>query len=237
MINVAIVEDEKKSAELLARYISDYVHSSGEELRVTAFGNAVDFLSNYRAEFDIVFMDIEMPGMDGMTASRKLRETDPVTVIVFVTNMAQFAVKGYEVGALDYIVKPLSYYDFRLKLQRAVNFVRSHDDKILNIVKSGGYVRVRIRDIMYVEVMGHKVAYHLNDAVIGEYRSLSSLEEVLRGSHFIRCNNYCLVNPVHITYVHGLTIRVGGEELTISHPKKKAFMQSLNRWLAEGRTK
>lgn len=236
MINVAIVEDDKRAADLLSAYIERCGGELNEKFRTTRFVNALDLLSAYKAEFDIIFMDIELPGMDGMSACRKLRETDGVTVIIFVTNMAQYAVGGYEVGAMDYIVKPVTYYDFLLKLRRAVNAVRSADNRTLIVVRAGGYVRLHIRDIMYVEVLGHKVKYHMSPDgnVVEEYATLSGVEEKLRSYNFMRCNNYCLVNPVHISYVHGFTIRVGGEELNISHPKKKAFMEALNKWLAGG---
>ncbi len=235
MINIAIVEDENAAADILSGYIAEYESTAGEDMRVVRFTNAIDFLSNYKANYDIVFMDIELPELDGMTASRKLRKLDRSTVLVFVTNMAQYAVKGYEVGALDYIVKPVGYYDFLMKLRRAINVVRSRDNRALSIVKAGGYVRLFVRDIKYVEVLGHKVRYHTADGgVTEEYSTLSRVEEKLRNDHFAKLNNYCLVNLAYITYVHGFTVRVGDEEIAISHPKKKQFMQILNTWLAGG---
>lgn len=236
MINVAIVEDDDAAAESLAGFIARAGQDTGEGFCVTRFRNALDLISDYKAQFDILFMDIELPGMDGMTACRKLRETDGVTVVVFVTNMAQYAVRGYEVNALDYIVKPVAYYDFLLKLKRAVAFVRAHDDGVLSVAKAGGYVRLYIRDIAYVEVMGHKLCYHTSDGGVTEaYDTLSGAERRLEGYDFIRCNNYCLVNPAHITYVHGYELRVGDRTMEISHPKKKKFTEAFNKWLAGGR--
>ncbi len=71
---------------------------------------------HYRADYDIVFMDIELPGINGMEAAHRLREIDQQVILIFVTNMAQFAVKGYEVDALDYIIKPAQYGPLSIKL-------------------------------------------------------------------------------------------------------------------------
>ena len=234
MFSVAIVEDDKLAADLLAGYIDAYAASSKEEFSVTVYANAIDFLSNYKAGYDIVFMDIDMPHLDGLSASRKLRQLDTSTVLIFVTNMAQYAIKGYEVQAMDYMLKPIKYYDFLLKLQRAVNFTRASDNQSVAIVKGGGYVRVYVRDISYIEVMGHKVLYHVGKEEVEEYSALAKVEEKMKPFGFLRPNNYCLVNPKHITLVHGMSVNVGGTELPISHPKKKAFMHALGEWLARG---
>lgn len=235
MLNIAIVEDEKTYSDILEKYIDKYGKEENEDMRVFVFRNAIDLLSDYKAGFDIIFMDIELPELDGMTASRKLRETDQSTVLVFVTNMAQYAVNGYEVGAFDYIVKPVNYYDFYMKLRRAAGAVRARDNKKISITKAGGYVRVFVRDIKYIDVLGHKVRYHLADGgTVEEYASLSDLERKLAEDNFVRCNNYCLVNLPYITRVRGLSVWIGDEEIAISHPKKKKFMQEVNAWLARG---
>ena len=113
MFTVAIVEDEIDAARrlevCLARYSQDH---PDVRFDVTVFSEPTGFLDAYRPVWDIVFMDIEMPNMDGMSAARRLRVLDEQVILIFVTNMAQFAAKGYEVDALDYVIKPFSYNDF-----------------------------------------------------------------------------------------------------------------------------
>lgn len=109
MLRCAIVEDTAQELEHLQNGLKRYSAERALPLNVTAFGNAADFLEHYCADYDIVFMDIELPGLNGMEAAHRLREIDRQVILIFVTNMAQYAVKGYEVDALDYIIKPAQY--------------------------------------------------------------------------------------------------------------------------------
>ncbi len=106
MITVAIVDDNKSETEALTSFLKQYGDECGEKLEITAFKSGFDFLDGYKAVYDVVFMDIEMPEMDGMSAARRLRQFDGDIAIIFVTNIAKYAIAGYEVGALDYFLKP-----------------------------------------------------------------------------------------------------------------------------------
>ena len=114
MRNVAVIEDEKSASDALGQHLKRYGAETGEEFKIYVFPDAETFLQNYKADYDVVFMDIELPGMNGMTAARELRKLDGKVVLVFVTNMSQFAVGGYEVGAFDFILKPVNYSSFFL---------------------------------------------------------------------------------------------------------------------------
>ena len=127
MINIAIVDDEEKERRLLTSYIERHFSNDKRRYNITLFDRAETFLYNYKSNFDVIFMDIELPGMNGMETSKKLRELDSVVTLIFVTNMAQFAVKGYEVQAMDFVVKPVSYYDFSLKMKRAECAISSRE--------------------------------------------------------------------------------------------------------------
>ena len=118
-MNIAIVEDDGKEAEALLSYIKKYGEKSGTSFDVKIFSDAENFLESYKQGLDIVFMDIELPGMNGMDASKRLRALDRSVTLIFVTNMARFAVNGYEVGAFDFIVKPVTYGSFEIKFRYA----------------------------------------------------------------------------------------------------------------------
>ena len=121
MINIAIVEDNINEYSLLKNSLDKYACSYNVKFNITYFSNAIEFLNSYKKQFQLVFMDIELPDMNGMEASHKLRDIDKDVVIVFVTNLSNYAINGYEVGALDFVVKPIKYETFVIKLTRIIN--------------------------------------------------------------------------------------------------------------------
>ncbi|NEG90054.1 LytR/AlgR family response regulator transcription factor [Bifidobacterium aerophilum] len=235
MFTVAVVEDDENAAVKLRACLGQYESEHpGVRFEVTVFREPTSFLEPYRANWDIVFMDIEMPNMDGMEAARRLRDLDAETILIFVTNMAQFAAKGYEVDALDYIIKPFSYPDFQRKLSRAVRLCERESDAIA-IAQRGVTQRIRLRDISHVEVRGRNLDYHTEGGVITASGSLKELEATLRPHGFVRCGNPYLVNQRYITAVKGQSVLLeGGVELPIGRAYRKQFLTDLAAELGRG---
>lgn len=113
LFSIAIVEDNDMEAQVLKEYLQRYASEMDSTIEIVRFNSGFKFLDGYKAKYDAVFMDIEMPDMDGMTAARKLRTYDKNIAIIFVTNMAKYAINGYEVDALDYFLKPVHYSDIK----------------------------------------------------------------------------------------------------------------------------
>lgn len=227
MLKIAIVEDQPSASQRLTEFLQRYANENGDAFNITIFSDAMDFLGSFRQIYDLVFMDIELPGMDGMTAARRLREQDSKVKLVFVTNLAQYAADGYEVDALDYLIKPLYYGNFELKMRRILAHWHENDESVL-VTRQSGYQRLALSEVRYVEVRGHKLSYHTENGVVSGSGSLLETETKLHPKGFLRCNQCYLVNPRHIKEVGGYTIvMVGGDTLQISRPRKKAFMMEL----------
>lgn len=232
-IKIAVIEDQKENALQLQKYLNAYFSTTGLEIEISYFCKAEDFLKCGH-KFDVVFMDIELPGIDGLTASKKLRERDDKVIIVFITNMAQLAIRGYEVKALDYIVKPLIYSDFAFKLRRIERELNAHSVKKITVTVNGAVKIIEVNELLYVEVSGHKIIWHLKDDLIEQRASLSQYEQALISYGLLRCNRCYLVNPEHIKKIDGYNIFIGDDCIQISRPQKKAFMQQLNTFILGG---
>lgn len=229
MLRCAIVEDSPRELEHLKDCLARYSAERDTPLEITAFGDAVSFLEKYRADYDIVFMDIELPGLNGMEAAHRLREMDQQVILIFVTNMAQFAVKGYEVDALDYIIKPAQYGPLSIKLDRAAQRWRTAAESVMVALPTGTQ-RLLLREIYYIEVQGHKLTYHTEKGQVAGSGTLQDTENRLRGRGFLRCNKCYLVNQKHIQAVNGSdVVLTNGETLPISRLRKKEFMEELAR--------
>ena len=124
MIRIALVEDEAEVRAQLQGYVQRYTRQYGTEFAVTEFADGMELLDDYRPVYDILFLDVEMKHLDGMETARRVRELDKDVIIVFITNMAQYAIGGYAVGALDYVLKPVPYFAFSQQLRKAEEQLR-----------------------------------------------------------------------------------------------------------------
>jgi len=234
MIKVAIVEDEQKDIENLTALLDKYGEEYNEHFEIFEFQNAITFLTNYQPNYDLVFMDVQMPHMDGMEAARKLRKVDTDTLLIFVTNMANVAVNGYEVAAFDFIVKPCEYASLCIKMDRVRENLDLRTDKKIIIQSDGAKILLKAKEIYYVEVLDHKLIYHSVRGDFQAYGAISKVAEELDGIGFSFCNKSFLVNLKYVSKVEKYTVTVNNSELQISHPRKKDFMKELSAYI--GRT-
>lgn len=234
MLKIAVVEDQTEVRESLSQFIRQYAGEQGLQAEVEPFADGAVIAEGYQPGYDIIFLDVEMPRLGGFGAAERIRAVDPDVVLVFVTNMAQYAIKGYEVDALDFVLKPVGYFPFSLKLKKAVSALRARAQKDLLLPLDGGVKRVSSGEIYYIEVQGHRIIVH---AESGDYvipGALRDMEEQLEGQHFVRCNKCYLVNLRHVTDVRQNTVVAGGHELQISRPRKKEFLQALTDYFGGG---
>ncbi len=227
MIRIAIIEDEEIHAKRLHNFCQQYAQESGEKIQAALFENGISFLEMYPGNFDAVFMDIAMPHMDGMECAQRLRKLDETVPLIFVTNMAQYAIKGYEVAAMDFMVKPIEYDEFALKMEK-IQYILVHRGGAVVSVRQKNQTRMlKIQDITYVEIFNHDLLFHTRAEVLGTYGKLSSLEDDARFSGFVRCSQSHFVNCSYISAIGRESLLVNGEQIPIARRKKKACMEKI----------
>jgi len=227
MIKIGVVEDSVEDASRLKECIEKYQGENNLEFSVNYFTSPINLVDKYSNDYDIVFLDIRTPAMDGITAAKKIRALSSTVIIIFITSLAQYAIKGYEVEALDFIVKPLNYYEFALKFQRALTRVHNETISIM-INTNGSKLNIPSSEIFYIETRNHQCVVHTAKGEFPTYVTLTSLEEKLASANFTRCNNCFLVNLMYINNYKGYSLFLkNGEKLQISQPKRKVFVQKV----------
>jgi DNA-binding LytR/AlgR family response regulator len=230
-MKLAVVDDEKKATDLLEGYIKRFERENNMTMKVSVFHNPNDFLNNYSRDYDLVLMDIEMPGLNGIETARELRRMDSRVVLMFITNMAQYAINGYEVEAVDFVIKPVSYADFVLKMQKATRYISRNKDKKLTLNSTEGVVNLHVSDISYIEVIRHYLIYHTLNGSYTVRGVLKEAEENLAKYHFVRSNHCYLVNLKYVESINGNVVRVNGDDLQISRNKKTEFLMEFTRYI------
>ena len=227
MFKIAIVEDQEETRESLNRFVRQYAQEQGLQVEISLITDGAEIAEHYTPGFDIIFMDVEMPRLDGFGAAEAIRAVDADVVLVFVTNMAQYAIRGYEVDALDFVLKPVSYYQFSTKLERALQRIQRRRGGQVALQVSGGVQLLDTDDILYLETRDRLLHYHTATDTWSVRGSLLKAEKDLAAYHFARCNQCYLVNLRHVRGVQDDLVEVGEERLEISRRQRTAFLAAL----------
>ena len=235
MYRIAIVEDEKEFQEQLQEYLKQYELENNVVFQIDVFDDGSDILEHYQNNYDMVLLDIEMPTISGMDAAERIRAMDEEVVLMFITNMAQYAIRGYSVGALDFVMKPITYYTFSLKMTRALKRVQKKifPPVVLNLVD--GIKTLEVKQIYYVEVQNRMLHYYTEEGEVIVRGTLQSVEEMLKPYPFAKCNHWYLVNLEHVKEVAKNMVLVGPYELEISRRNKTAFLKALTEYMGGNR--
>lgn len=233
MLRIAVVEDDKRYAAQLREYLERYEEERKNKLSVTVFSDGEDIVTDYTADFDIILMDVEMRFMDGMTAAEKIRESDSEVVIIFITNMPQYAIQGYRVDALDYVLKPISYFAFSQRIDRALTRVKK-ETRYITVQQKGGRRKLDVAKICYVEVRDHFLIYHTTEGEVLTKGAMKEAEDELDTRLFFRCNRCYLVNLEYVEDFRGSDVTVANDVIQVSRSRKKAFLDALNDYMNEG---
>ena len=231
-MRIAIVDDQESELNMLDGYLKQFSITEKMEFNIARYSSGEQFIADFKEQYDLILMDIDMPTINGIDTAKVIRAKDENVVLMFVTAMPQYALAGYEVDAIDYVIKPVAYPDFSLKLKKALRFVKqNYTDSNIILQTKEGIVNLKVSDIYYVESALHYCIYHTADAEYKVRESISSVEQRLSGYSFARCNAGYLVSLKHVKAIMKDDVQVGDYILKISRSKKASFTEQFTKAL------
>lgn len=232
MYRALIVENEAGDASRLSELVSRYGEAHHIQFNITRHASAMEMLSD-KGHYDLCFLDIDLPGINGMDAAQLLRVYDQTTPLVFVTNLAKYAVRGYEVDAIGFIVKPATYGNVAMNLDRALRALSQNSGRSVMVPTEDGVRVIAFSSIVFVEVMGHRLTYHLEGEKPLEARgSLGQLEEELANAPIVRVSKSCLANMDKVSLIRNDYLQMSsGDRLRVSRTRKREVMDAVTDYL------
>lgn len=236
-MNIAIVENDYQDYEKIANFLYEYFHHINySNYAVELFSNGYDFLESNHV-FDAVFMDIEMPGIDGLKTATKIREKDKDVSIVFVTNMSQYAINGYKVRALDFCLKPVTYPDVKMILDNLMEKLQKVDETFLSFKSNGMMIRIKQANIESIEMLGHDaIVRYYSDKKIREVQFRSSMKDIMTKidcPSLIGASSGALVNldyVVSFDSANSICTLASERKVIISRSHKKNFILKFSKY-------
>ncbi|WP_180272630.1 LytR/AlgR family response regulator transcription factor [Konateibacter massiliensis] len=230
-MKIAIIDDQIDDSSYLEKCLKKYMDEQNLPYSVQVFSSALSFLDSFSANYQLLIFDIDMPELNGIDAAKRVRQIDSDVPLMFITNMPQYAVDGYSVDAIDYVLKPISYSDFRLKIQKAMRYVKQETNCRLGLNTIDGYVCIMSSEIYYIESQLHYLIFHTSKGTFKTRNTLNEIEKKLASFYFSRSSVSYLINLKYMDSIHGNEIEVHGTQLKISRTKRASFLSAFTKYM------
>lgn len=223
-ITVGIVEDEIKEKERTEEMLQRFFQEERIPYEILSFSSGKELFQTEIQNIHLLLLDIILPEENGVEIAKKVRADGWKGPLIFITKTIQFALDGYKVEALDYLLKPLEYEDFRLKLSKAYKIIDSLSDRIVSFKVNEGIINLEESSIYYVEVNKHYLTIHSSKGNFTLRGTMNSMIEQF-SSRFANSSNSFLVNLDQIDMIKTNDVIVHGESLPLSRNYKKEFLR------------
>lgn len=223
MISVAICDDEKYMSDQIRTLVSAFSRRKNIEISIRQFSCGEDLL-RYDKQIDILFLDIQMKGIDGMETARKLRGQNFRGFLIFITVLKELVFQSFEVQAYDYLVKPVDEKQFEKTMERVFSSMRNTGEENLLIQKGYESRIISLEEIVFCEIIDRKIYLHLVSAeVVDYYERIENLESRL-GDSFFRCHRSYLIHLKYLkSYKNGTAYMEGGHRIPVSRLRGREF--------------
>ena len=229
-LRLALIDDCQNDLNNLFSLINKFAKENdwtSFNYSIDRFDKPLEFLTNYKPIYDAVFLDIMMPSINGMEVAQKIREIDKNVELVFITNASEYAVKGYSVEALDFVVKPINYDALKNCLDNLVKRIKKKG-KVTIIKTANGLEQVKVDAIHYIQAFGHQVVYYTDDGEKEAWNSLNKVEKELPPNIFIKVNRYTLLNIRYVkSFKKNEIIGLNNERFLVSRLNKDEIFEAI----------
>lgn len=231
MYNIAVVDDDNEASDKLYNLICKFGKENDAEFAVECFSNGDALLQSDFKKFDIIFLDIAMEGKDGLQTAKDLRAGGYDMELFFCTNLEQYAIEGYSVDALGYLIKPVTEYSLNSHLKKACARLRPKTTGKVYIKTVDGDMLTSIDKIIYIEVQKHNLFYHVksgeNIEIIRSRGSMRGVMKSINSPLFAQSSASFYVNTCYVDSVRKNIIYIANETLPLSRNFKKEFIDKL----------
>lgn len=235
MKNIIIVEDNKQDSDKLSEYIHQFFNNINEDISIKTFVDGLDMLDHYMGNEDIIFLDMDLPHINGLELAKRIRKVDSLVTIIFVSNLVKFALKGYEVDALDYIIKPFKYNNIEHRLQRALKVKNYDNESIILKLNSSTNVVCDINTIYYIEKEGNYLIFHTSKEDYKVRGNINEYEKILPKWLFSFSIKGILINLSYVEKTTQDSVIVNNVNLPLARQRKKEFIEDLFTYFGEKR--
>lgn len=229
MYQIAICDDEQSFIRELKNHLEKYAEETGKDFSVFEYHDGTELLENYHSDFDLIFMDIKMEKLNGLESAEEIRKTDSTVGLFFLTSLPQYVWKGYEYGAINYLLKPVKYGRLKMELDRFFTHYQGREEPYLSFSNDNGKYKVLYKNLRYAETQKRNVLLHFDNQEQVIYRNMKEIASLLETQRqFARCHASFIVNLAYVKSVENLeAVLTTGERVPISQPKRKEFIAGL----------
>ncbi len=233
MLWIAVCDDEVMECNKVAKKIREILAEMKVPCTIRQFYSGRELLQSSES-FDMIFLDIIMGGMDGMSTAQIVRERAFDKILVFISSSREYVFDAYEVEAFQYLLKPVDEKKLRRLLQRAVCKTESQSQEFIIISRERQKKKLFLDDIYYFEIRGRMIDVHGTGGVFSYYEQIGVLEKDLQEKGFFRCHKSYLVNLKHVDVYHRQEIVLdNGERIGIAKRRYEEFCQEILKFMRE----
>jgi len=222
MIIIGICDGEQTIRSLLASYVERYRLQFEEEIQLLAYSTGEKLLKNYMLDLDLIFLEIPLWKVNGLKIAEHLKQQDPQVRVVFLTTVLSYVLEAFEVGASNYLLKPLSYSKFCSELNKVIEAKKDAQKRALLVQSGQGLCKVYFNDIHFIETCGKKTMIHTKNEEILCNKQMKWYEQVFAGTMLVRCHAGYIVNLYHFQKIdNDMIVLMNGTRIPLSRSQRQ----------------